>query len=179
MSDSSLPHGLQPTRLLCPWDSPGKSTGVRCHCPLRWSSLAHRKCVSLGNVIYSFPYMPHYFFSKSKLTFKCFSPWLCALNKSGPLTYIVGEVITININSYRTSSIYNLLSCAVLFPYFWFVFSTVFEVGHDTFVFLNSFDLSTDLGFPRLKLNILKYIFSLTFCLYSAKFTLLNLSIKT
>ena len=21
------PHGLQPTRLLCPWDSPGKSTG--------------------------------------------------------------------------------------------------------------------------------------------------------
>ena len=22
------PHGLQPTRLLCPWDSPGKSTGV-------------------------------------------------------------------------------------------------------------------------------------------------------
>ena len=28
MSDSSQPHGLQPTRLLWPWDSPGKSTGV-------------------------------------------------------------------------------------------------------------------------------------------------------
>ena len=27
-------HGLQPTRLLCPWDSPGKSTGVGCHCLL-------------------------------------------------------------------------------------------------------------------------------------------------
>ena len=26
MSDSEQPHGLQPTRLLCPWDSPGKST---------------------------------------------------------------------------------------------------------------------------------------------------------
>ena len=25
------PHGLQPTRLLCPWDSLGKSTGVGCH----------------------------------------------------------------------------------------------------------------------------------------------------
>jgi len=25
------PHGLQPTRLLCPWDSPGKNTGVGCH----------------------------------------------------------------------------------------------------------------------------------------------------
>ena len=25
------PHGLWPTRLLCPWDSPGKNTGVGCH----------------------------------------------------------------------------------------------------------------------------------------------------
>ena len=25
------PPGLQPTRLLCPWDSPGKNTGVGCH----------------------------------------------------------------------------------------------------------------------------------------------------
>ena len=30
-SDSFPPHGLQPTRLLCPWDSPGKNTGVGCH----------------------------------------------------------------------------------------------------------------------------------------------------
>ena len=29
------PHGLQPTRLLHPWDSPGKSTGVGCHRLLR------------------------------------------------------------------------------------------------------------------------------------------------
>ena len=28
MSDSVWPHGLQPTRLLCPWDFPGRSTGV-------------------------------------------------------------------------------------------------------------------------------------------------------
>ena len=25
------PHGLQPTRLLSPWDFPGKNTGVDCH----------------------------------------------------------------------------------------------------------------------------------------------------
>ena len=31
MSDSLQPHGLQPTRLICPWDSPGKNTGVGCH----------------------------------------------------------------------------------------------------------------------------------------------------
>ena len=30
-SNSLQPHGLQPTRLLCPWDSPGKKTGVGCH----------------------------------------------------------------------------------------------------------------------------------------------------
>ena len=48
MSDSLLPHGLQPTRLLHPWDFPGKSTGVGCHfllqryqlpgCKLCWST---------------------------------------------------------------------------------------------------------------------------------------------
>ena len=27
------PYGLQPTRFLCPWDSPGKNTGVGCQCP--------------------------------------------------------------------------------------------------------------------------------------------------
>ena len=31
MSDSLRPHGLQPARLLCPWDSPGKNTGAGCH----------------------------------------------------------------------------------------------------------------------------------------------------
>ena len=34
MSDPQRPHGLQPTRLLHPWDFPGKSTGVGCHCLL-------------------------------------------------------------------------------------------------------------------------------------------------
>ena len=33
------PHGLQPNRLLRPWDFPGKSTGVGCHCLLH---LAYR-----------------------------------------------------------------------------------------------------------------------------------------
>ena len=48
------PHGLQPTRLLHPWDFPGNSTGVGCHCllgspgegnanPLQYSSLGNSK----------------------------------------------------------------------------------------------------------------------------------------
>ena len=31
VSDSVQPHGPQPTRLRCPWDSPGRNTGVGCH----------------------------------------------------------------------------------------------------------------------------------------------------
>ena len=38
VSNSLWPHGLQPTRLLGPWDFPGKSTGVGCQCLLRLES---------------------------------------------------------------------------------------------------------------------------------------------
>ena len=31
MCDSLWPHGLQPSRLLCPWYFPGKNPGVGCH----------------------------------------------------------------------------------------------------------------------------------------------------
>ena len=31
MSDSVQPHRRQPTRLLCPWDSPSNNSGVGCH----------------------------------------------------------------------------------------------------------------------------------------------------
>ena len=30
-SDSLWPRGLQPVRLLCPWNSPGKNTAMGCH----------------------------------------------------------------------------------------------------------------------------------------------------
>ena len=38
VSDFFRPHGLQPTRLLCPWNSPGKDTGVCIHSLLQGSS---------------------------------------------------------------------------------------------------------------------------------------------
>ena len=48
--NSLWPHGLQPTRLFCPWDFPGKNTGVCCHFLSRGSSQArdqtHISCVS-------------------------------------------------------------------------------------------------------------------------------------
>ena len=46
-TDSSRPHGLQPTRLLCPWDYPGKNTGVDCHSySLGSSRPRHQICLS-------------------------------------------------------------------------------------------------------------------------------------
>ena len=33
LSNSLRPHGLKPARLLCPWSSPGKNTGVGCLIP--------------------------------------------------------------------------------------------------------------------------------------------------
>ena len=39
VSDSLQPHEPQPTRLLCPWDSAGKNTGVGCHFLLQCSFL--------------------------------------------------------------------------------------------------------------------------------------------
>ena len=53
MSDSSRPYGLQPTRLLRPWDFPGKSTGVGHHCLLQlrvWSSLFIGRECREGNI---------------------------------------------------------------------------------------------------------------------------------
>ena len=50
MSDSLCPHGLQPTRLLCPWDFPGKSTGVGCHCFLRDKSRTNTKTKGFPDV---------------------------------------------------------------------------------------------------------------------------------
>ena len=55
LSDSSWPHGLQPTRLLHPWDFPGKSTGVGCHCLLWIAALLSLNCSSLVSLFPSFP----------------------------------------------------------------------------------------------------------------------------
>ena len=49
VSDSQRPHELQPTRLLRPWDFPGKSTGVGYHCLLRWLCLLGKTNCVLNN----------------------------------------------------------------------------------------------------------------------------------
>ena len=54
MSDSVRPHRRQPTRLLHPWDSPGKNTGVGCHFLLQC-----RKMKSESEVTQSCPTPSH------------------------------------------------------------------------------------------------------------------------
>ena len=54
MSDSSQPHGLQRTRLLRPWDFPGKNTGVGCYFLLQFMKVKSenevaQSCPTLGN----------------------------------------------------------------------------------------------------------------------------------
>ena len=54
MSDSVRPHELQPTRLLSPWDSPGKNTGAGCHFLLQYmkvesESEVAQSCPTLSN----------------------------------------------------------------------------------------------------------------------------------
>ena len=61
MSDSVRPHRRQPTRLLRPWDSPGKNTGVGCHFLLQCmkvksESEVTQSCLTLSNPMdYSLP----------------------------------------------------------------------------------------------------------------------------
>ena len=55
MSDSVRPHRQQLTRLPCPWDSPGKNTGVGCHFLLQCmqvkseSEVTQSSCPTLHN----------------------------------------------------------------------------------------------------------------------------------
>ena len=49
VSCSLQPHGLLPTRLFCPWDSPGKNTGVGCHSLLQGLFLTHGSNLGLLN----------------------------------------------------------------------------------------------------------------------------------
>ena len=89
MSDSLRPHGLQPTRLLCPWDFLGKSTGVGRHCLLHTifldstcmcsvidicfslSDLFHVRCrlapLSLGQIEVTWPWHEQTRFSSSHM----------------------------------------------------------------------------------------------------------------
>ena len=49
VSDPLGPHRLQPSRLLCPWDFPGKKTGLGCHVLLKAIFLIQGSNLTLGS----------------------------------------------------------------------------------------------------------------------------------
>ena len=55
MSDSVRPHRRQPTRLPCPWDSPGKNTGVGCHSLLQCMKVKSESEVAQSCPTLSYP----------------------------------------------------------------------------------------------------------------------------
>ena len=100
MSNSSRLHGLQPTRLLHPWDFPGKSTGVGCHSSVYMSGfpsisairiyLQCRRCLLCGRRGFNpwvrkihwrrkWQSMPEFFPGKfhRQRSLAGFSPWSC------------------------------------------------------------------------------------------------------
>ena len=66
MSHSSQPHRLQPIRLLCPWDYPGKNIGMGCYFLLQgifltWGWNLHLLCLLPGRwflYLLSLPFIP-------------------------------------------------------------------------------------------------------------------------
>ena len=77
LSHSVVSHsGLEPTRLLCPWNSPGKNTGVGCHSLLQGSFPNHRLNQSLLHCRQILHHLSHQ--KNPKVTFQiqiCFLPF--------------------------------------------------------------------------------------------------------
>ena len=126
------PHGLQPTRVLCPWDSPGKNTVVGCHfflhgifptlgsnvhllCLLHWQAgslpLCHLGSPDVTNTLHLGRYWP----SASLGTVTCFIAFspvnkseLCWLKHTrlGPLVQFIARPYS---DSSRNESWYSLI----------------------------------------------------------------------
>ena len=60
VSDSVQPHWQQPSRLLCPWDSPGKNTGVGCHFLLQCLKVKSESEIAQSCLILATPWTAAY-----------------------------------------------------------------------------------------------------------------------
>ena len=90
--DWQWPHGLQPTRLLCPWDFPGKSTGVGCHCLLQWLSMHTQRTKEL---IWQTTLLTNIMFTSLAKSTINIQKWLCCLFLCPPLSVSTAHLDTL------------------------------------------------------------------------------------
>ena len=83
MCAQSCPALCDPTRLFCPWESPGKNTGVGCYFLLQFLGEISQKSVMLGLKLRSSGASPVYF--------PLSIPWVCALFLPYPLSFITNS----------------------------------------------------------------------------------------
>ena len=107
MSNSLRLHGLQPARLLCPWDSPGKNTGVGCHFLLQQViiiiSNAHMKFAQIRYAgSHYIPPTTH----KGKL-FEVMDT-LISLNVVITMQYVYQSIMLHTSHTYNSFSVYNI-----------------------------------------------------------------------
>ena len=139
MSSSLWPHGLQPARLLCPWDSPGKNIGVGCHfllqgiLPTQGSnlhllSLSHSQVNSLPLTPPGKPknHMLSNYFDLESMEELCLHDAKYVINVIITNAYSVTKIVTSNIettvslSTVRVTSIFILSNECVIFSYEWF-----------------------------------------------------------
>ena len=130
MFNSVQPHRWQPTRLLCPWDSPGKNTGVGCHFLLQslYFGGSNYMYIRLHGVapyvinillLFSVFFLPvfHFQFSSVQLSFsrvRLFAtPWTTAYQASPSITNPQSLFKLMSIGSVMPSN--HLILCHPLF----------------------------------------------------------------
>ena len=134
MSNSLQLHGLQPTRLLCPWDSPGKNTGVGCHFPLQGILLTQGEKPHLlhwqaDSLLLSHQGSPYYIFTEGEEGYRenCLTgfnglvnnllpPFPTATSQTGFLTLLVVIQVVIDV-SYKKKMLPNLCYWAAVTKY--------------------------------------------------------------
>ena len=117
MFNSLQPHGLQPARLLCPWDFPDKDTGEGCHVSSRGSSRP-RDLTSVSPVSFVgrqilyhctawealYIYIHPFFFGLSSHLghHKALSRVCCAIQQV-PISYFIHSINTVQFSSVQFS----------------------------------------------------------------------------
>ena len=151
MSNSLWPHGLQPARLLCPWDSPGKNTGVGCHfllqgiLPTQGSnlhllSLPHSQVNSLPLMLPGKPkkyIMLSNYFDLESMEELCLHDGKYVINVITTNAYSVTNILTSNIettvslSTVRVVSIFILSNECVMFSYEYDFANSYFHINID------------------------------------------------